>query len=142
MRETKFRYYWQHDETGYMLSRIFTLDEIESGEITKHINILGNRYGGPVAHSEYIGVRDMLLREIFEHDIVENEHGTIGVVEYITEHYGCSFTIRQTTKTKDWKQDFYDPMGMRSLFHEIKVIGNTYEDPELKEKANRCAKTK
>ena len=139
MREIKFRAWDPLEEEMYSISFPSWNGNIivwENDKRQTKEKVLPPFAEGPPILLQYIGMRDMLLREIFEHDIVTNEHGTVGVIEYATEDYGCSFTIRQITKTEDWEKDFYDPMGTRSLFHEIKVIGNIYEDPELIKKGN------
>ncbi len=92
--------------------------------------------------TEYIGIRDIKGKDIFEGDIVKNEYGTIGVIEYRQDVFCAEFIINQISKVVDWTDDFYDEFGMRNYFTQVEIIGNIYENPELIEKETKCVRTK
>ena len=86
---------------------------------------------------QYVGMKDMNGKEIYEGDIIRKEmcdyddpayghYGGIGVVE--EDAYDMGWQIR-SIDTGDCS--FYDNMGINFSFDEIEVIGNIHENPDL-----------
>lgn len=84
---------------------------------------------------QYIGLNDKNNRKIYEGDIVKYPDASrcgesydydcfdnIGVVEYDVDSLGYYFTNRETVDMEDI-----------CIGHEVEVIGNIYENPELLE---------
>ncbi len=133
MREIKFRYIFQHLETGRILIKIFTLDELEVGCFTKWFDSLEDKWMN-IGRDQYTGLKDKNNKEIYEGDIITHplcvkephdedepcEH-FVGVIRYEVER-GQYFAINQ-------KQNGY--VLEMSLVYNFEVIGNIYENPEL-----------
>ena len=128
MREIKFKYYWQHSETGCIVSTVLTLGEISDGEVNIWNNKL-NRYGLPFAIVSYTGVKDANGTDIYEGDIVAwgmidddiSSANGYGKVEY-WDGDAC-FEIEDIQGVTN---------GISKQSHN-QIIGNIYENPELLE---------
>jgi len=121
MRENKFKYYWQHDETGTITSKIFSLIEIESGMIDAWNNKL-SRYGEPFKRVRYTGLKDKNSVEIYESDIVKLI-GTIGATTTI-EFIDGAFYVVGYGLVSDW-------ISEGGEWNNIEKLGNIWENPEL-----------
>jgi len=119
MRENKFKYYWQHDETGRIVSKIFTLIEIESGIVDAWNNKL-SRYGEPFKRAEYTRLKDKNGVEIYEGDIIK--------------HYDdFNFYINAVIYNQEIAMYALDSFPVDIIPKDCEVIGNKYENPELLE---------
>jgi len=157
-REIKFKYYFQHNDTGTIVVKILTLNEIERCELSAIHTKLGTRYGSPFAVTQYTGLKDKKGTEIYEGDIVEvkykNTEKFIGSVFYemrfasymVTSPHSCYGIEDFGTHTNEDIRGIWDEK--RALYYEelkaeglegfykycekrYKVIGNKYENPEL-----------
>jgi len=86
---------------------------------------------------QYVGMKDMNGKEIYEGDIIRKEmcdyddpayghYGAIGVVKYYEEVMGFIIDAIDEGETA-----FYDNMGTNFSWYEIEVIGNIHENPDL-----------
>lgn len=76
---------------------------------------------------EYIGLLDRDGNMIFEGDIVEFD--VFGPTYAVVELCDASFGIR-------FNNEFFSLFPLPDIRRTLRVIGNIYENPELKEKAN------
>lgn len=129
MREIKFKYIWQYQETGRITSTIISLDDLEN--VAKESNcisfltkLLPERLYSLVARCEFTGLTDKNGKEIFEGDILklgyDHEKKYILYINWSRDHYELC--------TKNGIELF--PMQAPST-DAIEVLGNIYENPEL-----------
>jgi len=126
MREIKFSYMYQHEETGRWIDLIYTLDEIENGNVARDIELVPRFQ--LIARRQCIEIKDTDAVEIYEGDIVKHRvfahnrppeyYRTICVTD-IREDYGWLRTVEGSL--------LYSP----KRDPELKVIGNIYKNPEL-----------
>lgn len=141
MRETKFRYVYQHEETGNIVTQIFTLDEIEGG-LAKFCALKNPRYNR-IGRDEHTGLKDKNGKEIYKGDII-----SFAVFDYndIDTHYtgvvkwcGSRFMIWHNNDSEYYGTDGgFDLDWVLAQYDETEVIGNIHDNPELLEggKAN------
>ena len=122
-REIKFKYIWSNPTKTHFLSKIFTLDEIESGEqfmVLENEPLLKNYRR--IAILQWTGLLDKNGKEIFEGDIVFSESNQYYKQDEIV--WDC-FTMGWDIGKKDsWK--LRSPMSSKT-----EIIGNIYENPKL-----------
>lgn len=127
MREIKFRYMLQHDETGRITWQIFTLEDISS---RLYLDMPGRFAQYEIfAKDQYTGLRDKDGAEIYEGDIARfmGLRDPYAVIEFQKGSFGymcwpgrrlqsfCTFSgVCGGFKSEDWE-----------------VIGNIHENPEL-----------
>jgi uncharacterized phage protein (TIGR01671 family) len=121
MREIKFRYTVKR-ESGYVFSRIFTISEIEIGEVIvwANANIVDL---DRVNREQFTGLLDKNGREIYEGDIVQcSDAAFYRIVTYLTIRASFFFVHR----------DSWYPAAVATTSHaETVVVGNIHENPEL-----------
>lgn len=76
----------------------------------------------PITLCQYTGLMDKNGRRIWENDIVRNEEGDIGVVQWFEEH--AAFMIWNKTKNCVYYLAKND-------FSKIEIVGNEFDNPEL-----------
>ena len=124
MREIKFRYIYQHHDTGRILNKIFDIHEIE-------LELMGEcfieRYT-LIARRQYSGLFDKNGLEIYVGDILR-----LYVLDYDfepTETYGEVIQLPDGCWYVGGVNDsIYDCIQYQDKHFE--VIGNIYENPEL-----------
>ncbi len=86
---------------------------------------------------DYAGIHDKNGARVFEGDICKNGLGEVMIVEWCKEYHtlGYKVIVDEIVKTKKTGKRFYG--GWYLLFdcepHNIEVIGNIYDNPELLE---------
>ena len=146
-REIKFKYIWSNPTKTHFLSKIFTLDEIESGDqfmVLENEPLLKNYRR--VAILQWTGLLDKNGREIYGGDviIIDNKHASLGIdiIKTVLFKNGM-FGVSEDTYSFISLKEFF--VGVEStkkyisnygeIFEEYKavfeVIGNIYENPEL-----------
>lgn len=78
----------------------------------------------PTTICQYTGLTDKNGKRIWENDIVRNEKGDIGVVQWFEEH--AAFMIWNKTK-------HYVCYLAENDFSKIEIAGNEFDNPELLE---------
>lgn len=116
-REIKFRYYYQHDETGRQHNKTWSLEDVQRG---MGIPDCLARYS-LFATMQYTGLKDKNEKEVFEGDIVSG-FGKLWLISWQVEE--ARFWIAPWKgNTSTWK--FMDEVNR------MEVIGNIYENQEL-----------
>lgn len=112
-REIKFRYVWQHEDTGNISMPIFSLYRISAeglSGVDRHVVI---------GIDQYTGLKDKNGKEIYENDIVITEYGEDKHTDtVIWENSSAIFTLE---KDGDLLNEYLD----------LEVIGNIYENKDL-----------
>lgn len=123
MRLIKFRYFWQHDETGRMTSRELTLGDITCGTVDMWTEKIG--YGIPVVTGlQWTGLTDKKGVEIYEGDILAVSDDDLLISEVF--FFESMYCYRDKTCEQ--------PLSvLHNSQYECEVIGNIYESPELLE---------
>ena len=120
MREIKFSYMYQHEETGEWMDLKYTLEEMDKR--SRRVRRFAPRYT-LIARRQYTGLKDSQGVEIYEGDIVLV--AGLGVVEVkITPDYGVIYENPEL-----FCDNSYSDSAMEGDFPEI--LGNIYENPEL-----------
>lgn len=100
----------------------------EDGKPIKHLICNGtnifNDLIDPCTLCQYTGLTDKNGKKIWENDIVRNEKGDIGVVQWFEEH--AAFMIWNKTK-------HYVCYLAENDFSKIEIAGNEFDNPELLE---------
>ena len=78
----------------------------------------------PITLCQYTGLTDKNGKKIWENDILRNEKGDIGVVQWFEEH--AAFMIWNKTK-------HYICYLAENDFSKIEIAGNEFDNPELLE---------
>lgn len=126
MRDVKFKYVWQHEETGNIVVKLLDMFSIE----TVHPHNGMHRYT-LIDRLQWCGFTDKNGKEYFENDIVKNTYGKLGVVKfgegsYNPDWYGVDWF--------GWFLEGLDDEFSKHQASEMEILGNIYETPELLEK--------
>lgn len=122
MREIKFSYILQHEETGRFLEKVFTYLDIFSGEAKKFLE--ENPRFFVVAKRQYTGLKDKNGKEIWEDDIIFLYESDKKGVRVMWDEDIAGFGFKG--------QDMATHLNFRKLSsRNYIVIGNLYENPEL-----------
>lgn len=115
-REIKFKYIFQHDDTGRIVTKVFGIEDVENA-----LNNDDYRLYGVVARCQLTGLKDKNGKEIYEGDI------RCGKYYFETEEQ----TRFQVIKWDEKNACFYWDGPEIPRFIDVEVIGNIYENPEL-----------
>lgn len=130
MREIKFSYIYQHDDTGRILNKKFDIHEIE-------LELMGEcfieRYT-LIARRQYTGFEIKNI-EIYENDIIRARKDYL----YKVVFENGSFVLYHLNKYDGQElicwgllRRFFDS-DMKDILEESEIIGNIYENPEMLE---------
>ena len=129
-REIKFKYIWSNPTKTHFLSKIFTLDEIESGEqfmVLENEPLLKNYRR--VAILQWTGLLDKNGKEIFVGDVIKikcNEDIIIGHVFY--KQSRCCYMINHPAGYNGY---FALHTPTIAICDEFNIIGNIYQHKNL-----------
>ena len=123
MREIKFRYTVIR-ENGYVFSEIFTLEQIEKGEVKiwsemNHVNM------DAVKKNQFIDLHDRTGKEIYDADVMLWPDGYKQIIGFNEKHTETS--VRDIETSFGYHFDSQHPVDKGN------IIGNIHENPELLE---------
>lgn len=117
MRIIKFRYVYQHQETGRITSECYMLIEIEREHLQRSALFLIDHWE-IIARDQFTGLTDKHGQEIYEGDIIHNPMAGSFLIEFKNGSFG-----------------YKSPPGFAILYlfptSDCEVIGNVHENPEL-----------
>jgi hypothetical protein len=117
-REIKFSLLFQHDSTGNIVEKKWTLDELLDG--VKE-NTMPPTWHLIVAR-QYTGLQDKNDKEIYEGDIVAD-----GTINYIVVSYEGAWRLKRNVKGDTWWKSLYRYVAD----HKVEIAGNICENSEL-----------
>jgi len=127
MREIKFSYIFQHEETGNIIDKRFTLEQIEEIDFGHYITFDLHRFA-LVSKRQFTGLKDKNDKEIYEGDIITN-YGITN--EMKARKYQIVFTDeRARFSAYDLSSRWGTSISSYDM-RQCEVIGNVYENPEL-----------
>ena len=120
MREIKFSYMYQHEETGTWTNAKYTLEEIEREK--RSVNNFARHT--LVARRQYTGLKDSKGVDIYEGDIVSSKHHSLAEVVFSQKAAKFCIHIYRMNSYKEMTKRVY------SILVGCEVVGNIYENPE------------
>ena len=132
MKETKFRAWIQDYETEKYYMYHWCKDFFsDMSPVTGWWSDFPNPDSKEVILMQYVGKQDMNGNDIYEGDIIQKRIGqdcsdNIGIIEEDILRMGW---IMQPINDED--RFFYNDRGINFDFHEIEIVGNIYENPDL-----------
>jgi uncharacterized phage protein (TIGR01671 family) len=129
-KEIKFKYIWSNPEKTNFISQIFTLDEIEAGNLQfyQENEPLLKDYK-LIARVQFIGLLDENGKKIFVGDVIKikcNEDIIIGYVFY--KQSRCCYMINHPA---GYNGSFALHTPTIAICDEFHIVGNIYQNPEL-----------
>jgi len=129
-KEIKFKYIWSNPEKTNFITQIFTLDEIEAGNLQfyQENEPLLKDYK-LIARVQFIGLLDKNGKKIFVGDVIKikcNEDIIIGHVFY--KQSRCCYMINHPA---GYNGSFALHTPTIAICDEFNIIGNIYQNPEL-----------
>jgi len=115
-REIKFKYIFQHDDTGRIVTKVFGIEDVENA-----LNNDDYRLYGVVARCQLTGLKDKNGKEIYEGDVLELFPGSGGSVIKQVSWVDGHFSLKPAT---------FHMFGEDESRH-YEIIGNIHENPEL-----------
>ena len=128
MRDIKFSYMYQHEETGTWIDLSYTLDEIEKGLPARQLEVVP-RFK-LIAKRQYTGLKDANGVEIYEGDICVNTNGRLAKCIYHEPSASFDFVASYLTGLTRLLQMLNCGYSAQ-MSGKLIVIGNIYENPEL-----------
>lgn len=116
----------QHEDTGYITSKIFELEELESYDGFQE----PHRYF-TFKRCQFTGLFDKQGVEIYEGDILAGVNGSVNGRDWKWGNYEVKYKNGNHNAPIDWGNfENFDST------HWFEVVGNIYENPELLEGKN------
>jgi hypothetical protein len=126
MEEIKYRYMYQHEETGRVTSRIYNIEQIENG-----FTVCGGDLAGyfVFVRNLFCGRMDKKGNRIFENDLIRERSGNeIILVKWVNNGFMPFYSRGNTFKKQtNWENVIHG-----------EIIGNIYENEELIKEGNQC----
>ena len=131
MREIKFRAWYQENKKMYELAEVNLWGDPDQAtcELAADDEELFDIYLHEVVLMQYAGLKDKYGREICEGDIIERSPYGMPTVKYTSsvlyhDTHCCFVSVDLDGRVKTFLHEF-------THTHEIEVIGNIYDNPEL-----------
>jgi len=139
MREIKFRYIFRHDKTGHIVSKIYCLDELDTGGSLCLRDMFKEGFS-IIAKQQYTGLWDRNKKDIYEGDIVKGDDSTEHDIKNYYEDNNIMLNndamIVEIQPPSLWiKGECFGYEGECLITHyHTEVIGNIYENENLLKK--------